>query len=395
MKWLWVFLTAIAGALAGATLLQDPGYVLVRAGDLVFESSIAAAVLTLLVVVIAAYFLSFVVRRALQSLGLLGKWRDARQQSKSIGGWRRAVLAAAAGDWRTAAQAVDGISIEPNRQLDRALITARHLVQSDDPQSLADLLAQISDEHPHLLAELQVSIARWQIEAGALTEAFDRLSNLPPSTQRAGLYAWSCVSLHRWKALAAHWPQVEKYGVLKSEAFRPQMALLRAGKAMADSVVEYPGGKANWREALKSLPKLWRSDAKTLDLWATFLAQAGGEVQARELLLHVLAKSWQPVLIRRLGLLCTTQPVAAAVEQTMELLKKHPEDIELLLASARLLRADNQPNEARRHLMSAGKILQSGPRLSAEAEELHQLIAGELGQLALISASKPASLSAH
>ena len=79
----------------------------------------------------------------------------------------------------------------------------------------------------------------------------------------------------------------------------------------------------------------------------------------------------------------------------MELLKKHPEDIELLLASARLLRADNQPNEARRHLMSAGKILQSGPRLSAEAEELHQLIAGELGQLALISASKPASLSAH
>lgn len=395
MGWLWVFLTAIAGALAGATLLHDPGYVLVRAGDLVFESSIAAAVLTLLAVVVATYFLAFVVRRVLQSLGLFGKWRDARQQNKSIGGWRRAVLAAAAGDWRTAAQAVDGISIEPNRQLDRALITARHLVQNDDPQSLTDLVDQISDEHPHLLVELQVSIARWQIEAGALTEAFDRLSHLPPSTQRAGLYAWSCVSLHRWKALAAHWPQVEKYGVLKSEVFRPQMAMLRAGKAMADSVVGDLGGKANWQVGLKSLPKLWRTDAKTIDLWATFLVQAGGEIQARELLLHVLAKSWQPVLIRRLGLLCTTQPVATTVEQTLELLKKHPQDTELLLASARLLRADNQPNEARRHLMSAGKLLQSCPPLSEEAEELHQLIAGELGQLALMSASKPASLSAH
>ena len=240
-----------------------------------------------------------------------------------------------------------------------------------------------------------MSIARWQIEAGALTEAFDRLSHLPPSTQRAGLYAWSCVSLHRWKALAAHWPQVEKYGVLKSEVFRPQMAMLRAGKAMADSVVGDLGGKANWQVGLKSLPKLWRTDAKTIDLWATFLVQAGGEIQARELLLHVLAKSWQPVLIRRLGLLCTTQPVATAVEQTLELLKKHPQDTELLLASARLLRADNQPNEARRHLMSAGKLLLSGPPLSEEAEELHQLIAGELGQLALMSASKPASLSAH
>lgn len=395
MRWLWVFLAAISGALAGATLLQDPGYVMVRAGDLVFESSIAAAVLSLLLVAIAAFFLSFVVRRTLQSLGLLGKWRVARQQSKTIGGWRRAVLAAAAGDWSTAARAVDGISIEPDRQLDRALITARHLVQNDDPQSLNALVDQISAEHPHLLAELQVSIARWQIEAGAVTEAFDRLSNLPPSTQWAGLYAWSCVSLHRWKALAAHWQQVEKYGVLKSEVFRPQMIMFRAGKAMADSVVGHPGGKAIWQAGLKGLPKQWRADANTLDLWATFLVQAGREVQARELVLHALAKSWQPVLIRRLGLLCTIKPLATAVEQATELLRKHPQDTELLLAVARLLRADNRPNEARRHLMSAGNRLRSDPPTSEEAEELRQLVAGELGQLALLNAGDVASLSAH
>ena len=395
MQWLWVFLAAISGALAGATLLQDPGYVMVRAGDLVFESSIAAAVLSLLLVAIAAFFLSFVVRRTLQSLGLLGKWRVARQQSKTIGGWRRAVLAAAAGDWSTAARAVDGISIEPDRQLDRALITARHLVQNDDSQSLNALVDQISAEHPHLLAELQVSIARWQIEAGAVTEAFDRLSNLPPSMQWAGLYAWSCVSLHRWKALAAHWQQVEKYGVLKSEVFRPQMIMFRAGKAMADSVVGHPGGKANWQAGLKGLPKRWRADANTLDLWATFLVQAGREVQARELVLHALAKSWQPVLIRRLGLLCTIKPLATAVEQATELLTKHPQDTELLLAVARLLRADNRPNEARRYLMSAGNRLRSDPPTSEEAEELRQLIAGELGQLALLNAGDVASLSAH
>jgi uncharacterized protein HemY len=395
MRWLWVFLAAISGALAGATLLQDPGYVMFRAGDLVFESSIAAAVLSLLLVAIAAFFLSFVVRRTLQSLGLLGKWRVARQQSKTIGGWRRAVLAAAAGDWSTAARAVDGISIEPDRQLDRALITARHLVQNDDPQSLNALVDQISAEHPHLLAELQVSIARWQIEAGAVTEAFDRLSNLPPSTQWAGLYAWSCVSLHRWKALAAHWQQVEKYGVLKSEVFRPQMIMFRAGKAMADSVVGHPGGKAIWQAGLKGLPKQWRADANTLDLWATFLVQAGREVQARELVLHALAKSWQPVLIRRLGLLCTIKPLATAVEQATELLTKHPQDTELLLAVARLLRADNRPNEARRHLMSAGNRLRSDPPTSEEAEELRQLVAGELGQLALLNAGDVASLSAH
>ena len=228
-----------------------------------------------------------------------------------------------------------------------------------------------------------------------MTEAFDRLSNLPPSTQWAGLYAWSCVSLHRWKALAAHWQQVEKYGVLKSEVFRPQMIMFRAGKAMADSVVGHPGGKANWQAGLKGLPKQWRADANTLDLWATFLVQAGREVQARELVLHALAKSWQPVLIRRLGLLCTIKPLATAVEQATELLTKHPQDTELLLAVARLLRADNRPNEARRHLMSAGNRLRSDPPTSEEAEELRQLVAGELGQLALLNAGDVASLSAH
>ena len=85
MKWLWVFLAAIAGALAGATLLQDPGYVMVRAGDLVFESSIAATFLTLLAVLTVVYAANYTARRLLQSLGLLGKWRVSRQQSKTMG----------------------------------------------------------------------------------------------------------------------------------------------------------------------------------------------------------------------------------------------------------------------------------------------------------------------
>lgn len=395
MKWLWVFLAAIAGALAGATLLQDPGYVMVRAGDLVFESSIAATFLTLLAVLTVFYAANYTARRLLQSLGLLGKWRVSRQQSKTTGGWRRAVLAAFAGDWRNAVQALDGISIEPHRQLDHALITARYLVQSGDGKALTALVDQIGAEHPDLLPELQVSVARWQIEAGAFAEAIDRLSGQPPSTQWAGLYAWSLASLHRWSALAAHWPQVEKYGVLKSEVFRPQMALLRAGKAMADSVAGNDGETADWQAGLKGLPKLWRDDPKTLDLWVASLVQAGGEVQARELLLHVLAKVWRPALVRRLGLLGTARPLKSTVEDSMKLLKAHPEDPELLLALARLLRADNQQSQARRYLMSAQESLQAGASLNDGADELHQLIAGELGQLVLQGANAETRLSPH
>ena len=60
MKWFWVLSTVILGALAGATLLHDPGYVLIRAGDLVFESSIAAGVIIMLILASAVSIFSLV-----------------------------------------------------------------------------------------------------------------------------------------------------------------------------------------------------------------------------------------------------------------------------------------------------------------------------------------------
>ena len=50
------------------------------------------------------------------------------------------------------------------------------------------------------------------------------------------------------------------------------------------------------------------------------------------------------------------RPLKSTVEDSMKLLKAHPEDPELLLALARLLRADNQLSQARRYLMSAQKV---------------------------------------
>ena len=47
MKWLWVLGAVIVGALAGAGWMLDPGYLLVRYGNVVLETSIAVAVLVL------------------------------------------------------------------------------------------------------------------------------------------------------------------------------------------------------------------------------------------------------------------------------------------------------------------------------------------------------------
>ena len=106
MKWFWMLSTVILGALAGATLLYDPGYVLIRAGDLVFESSIAAGVITMLILASVVSIFYAGIRRVLLSAGLLTKWRADRQHSKASHSWLRGVMAFAKGDWRGAAMAL-------------------------------------------------------------------------------------------------------------------------------------------------------------------------------------------------------------------------------------------------------------------------------------------------
>lgn len=395
MAWLWLFAAVVLGAFAGATLLQDPGYVLIRAGDLVLESSIAAGILGAAVIATGFFLTSFGVRRFLQSLGLVGQWRANRQQHKWSDSWRRSVLAFAAGDWSGAARALQGIKPDPEHQLDTLLVRAWHAVQTNNQQVLVELVHRTEVEFPALNEPLQAAISRWQLQSGALDSAFERVSALPQSTQWAGLLAWCLVEFGRWDELSAHWLEVEKWGVLKSDIFRPQMALLRAGKAMADAQAHKQAGKADWQLGLKNLPKQWRNDPKTLELWAESLVASGYEVQARELLQSVLAKHWHPSLVRRYGLLSAVKPLGNAILQTEGWLKKQPEDPELLLALGRLLRHDNKPEAARKHLLTAAAILQADAQSTEDALALNRLVVNELGQLALFSALHSRGLSTH
>ena len=47
MKWLWMLLALVLGAIAGTTWLADPGYVLIRLDGWLVETSAAVAVLVL------------------------------------------------------------------------------------------------------------------------------------------------------------------------------------------------------------------------------------------------------------------------------------------------------------------------------------------------------------
>lgn len=389
MKWFWVLSTVILGALAGATLLHDPGYVLIRAGDLVFESSIAAGILTALILASVVSIFYAGIRRVLLSVGLITKWRADRQHSKASDSWHRGVLAFARGDWQGAAMALKGAPIPRERLLESLLLRAWHLVRAGDRSALQQLLESTSANHPEHSAALELGVARWQMQDGVFEDAKKRVAELPGSTEQAGLLLWSHIQNADWSAVSAQWPMAEKQGVLKAESFRGQMALLRAGKAMADSIDAAQQDEPAWRIGLKGLPKQWQSDATTIQFFADMLLNGGHPKAARELLQQVLSKQWQPALVRAYGEISADAHLETAIEQLRGWLKKKPQDPELLLALGRLLRVNGQHTQSHKCLVTAAKTIPSGDEAtaeSAEAVELGGLVTLELGRLNLARA---------
>ena len=389
MKWFWVLSTVILGALAGATLLHDPGYVLIRAGDLVFESSIAAGILTALILASVVSIFYAGIRRVLLSVGLITKWRADRQHSKASDSWHRGVLAFARGDWQGAAMALKGAPIPRERLLESLLLRAWHLVRAGDRSALQQLLESTSANHPEHSAALELGVARWHMQDGVFEDAKKRVAELPGSTEQAGLLLWSHIQNADWSAVSAQWPMAEKQGVLKAESFRGQMALLRAGKAMADSIDAAQQDEPAWRIGLKGLPKQWQSDATTIQFFADMLLNGGHPKAARELLQQVLSKQWQPALVRAYGEISADAHLETAIEQLRGWLKKKPQDPELLLALGRLLRVNGQHTQSHKCLVTAAKTIPSGDEAtaeSAEAVELGGLVTLELGRLNLARA---------
>ena len=281
--------------------------------------------------------------------------------------------------------AVKSARVESDRQLEALLIQARHFMQAGDRDSLQQLREEASTNYPEHRQYLELSVARWQLQAGVFEYAKSFLAELPSSTEQAGLLLGSHIESNKWSAVSQQWAVAERRGVLKAEAFRAQMPLLRAGKAMADSVAATQQEEPVWRIGLRGMPKQWQADATTIRLFADMLLAQGKPQAARELIQQVLSKHWHAELVRAYGEISSVVQLDGAIDQLRSRLAKKGEDPELLLALGRLSRANGQHSQAHKYLALAAKALgsavkQPGGRL-AESDELLQLITLELGRL--------------
>ena len=76
MKWLWILLALVLGAVAGTYWLADPGYVLIRLNSWLVETSAAFALLLIMTAVAALSIGWRFLRQVSDSTGKLATWQQ-------------------------------------------------------------------------------------------------------------------------------------------------------------------------------------------------------------------------------------------------------------------------------------------------------------------------------
>ena len=334
----WLVL-AVLGALLAQLLLQDPGYVLVRFRGSDYQTTVAAGLALLLALIFGVAllwtllrlpFVAYTRRRERRARALLVDGLNAHQR----GEYQRAEQLL-----KQAAEQGDAVSLA------RTLAARAAAARGDDAAAAAHLetLGE-RDATSQALVRAELALARGN-PADALT-ALDapRAQPLPPR----GLQL-------RAEALAANGRSFEAYGLLG--ALRQQQALpaprLDALQAQwAAQSLQQAGNASELADRWDALPQGVQTTASVVAAYATRAAAMGWNEAATRSLEHALDRQWDEGLVELYGRLDVAR-LDERYTQAERWLQAHPSSPALLLAIARLAKAQGHLPQAERTLHRA------------------------------------------
>lgn len=343
----------LLGAGTSLVFTADNGYVLIRQGDTVLETSLAfftfVMIAGLILISIAWRVLAIGWRLPERLGGALSSWRDI----KAGRSFRRGLTRLFEGRWSTAEVELTRRTWNPKTRLVNYLGAARaaHMQGSferrDHYLALADACHPGSDEAV-LLTQAELLLDQKQY-ARALP-VLERLHKLTPdhpyALERLLLALWH---LQEWPRIRELLPTAEALGMAESPRFHQLQILAYA--AYLESVA---GGNVQALEdGWNAIPRKLRQDPDLVARYAGLLSQHEDQrEQALKLIQGALKHDWRPELLKLYGNLEAVKPLTqlVAVEGW---LKQHGEPAELLLLAARLSLRNQLWGKARSYLDTA------------------------------------------
>jgi HemY protein len=332
-----IALTIVAGGLLAHFWLDDPGYVAVRAGRTLFETTVPVAVLIFcgLLLLARAAASAAGARRRLAQLRAERRKRRAREDSQ------RGLLALAAGHWRRSEELMTRSVADADFPAANYLVAARAAELLDAVDRRNQWLARAQEAAPEERAAALVTLAEMQMRRGHNEAAVQTLEQLDASgdmnSRGLELLARLYQKLGRGDRLSALAPRLRSAKELpeKQVAELLAQAQLEELRALGER-----GDRATLEQTWEALPKPIRRLPQTVVAYARGLLAAGDHVAAERALREVIDATGDNPAVRLYGELSLPDALAP-LERAETWLRAKPEDPDLLATCARLcLRAD-------------------------------------------------------
>jgi len=332
-----VALALVAGGLLAHLLLIDPGYVAVRLGRTLFETTLPVFALLLA----GGYFLARTVVGAASARARLAHLRAERRKRRAREETQRGLLDLAAGNWKSAEELLSRSAQDADSPAANYLVAARAADLLDAVDRRDEWLARAQEDAPGERAAALVTLAEMQMRRGQDESALRTLEQLDASgdlnSRGVELMARLYQKLGRGAALLALGPRLRSAKELPESQVNELLAHVQLEEIRAAG--EH-SDRARLEKAWSDLPRGLRRMPQSIAAYARSAMSCQDHAAAEKALRELIDGQSDPAATRLYGDLVLADPLAP-LERAEAWLRKRPEDPELLATCARLcLRAE-------------------------------------------------------
>lgn len=357
-----IVVTVLVGAVGAQFLLADPGYVVINFRNYVVEMSVPVLAGLVAAVFLLAWSIVKILRVPRKLGRAAGRLRTGRSGQKLTRGMIEIAEGNLARGEKMLASAASGSEAPLLSYLQAA--RAAHLMGQGDRRD--NWLKQAYENMPEAANAVLLTQAEFQLDQKQYESALATLRRIeqesPNHSHALTLLARIYFQLEDWRHLSELLPRLRKVSQLDNETLElwsTRVAEEELGVAPDEAAVD-----GRWAAVTKEL----RQREGLLICFYEALARVGADLRVERELTKLLKKRWVPALVGVFGSV-TGKDTMKQLKTAEGWLDKHPEDPDLLLATARLCMRNELWGKARSYLESL-LALQPSPEVYQELGHL-------------------------
>lgn len=380
MKLLAIIVVTLVLAVSVALFaLENPGYILIAAGNWTLESTLAFTVVVLIAAFIASYYTFRFISRMRRVPGGLRYWQQRRRERKAMLFLTRGLIDLAEGHWEAAEKRVTRYVKEGHAPLLNYLAAARAAQGQGADQRRDHYLKLAHESHEEADIAVGLTQAELQLQHNQLEQALATLTHLqqlaPKHSQVLKVLAALYQQLGDWERLLELMPMLTRRKIFTNAELDKMNR--QAYLTLLNSFVKQD--KQKDEDNIKMLTSIWlripkqfQNEKEILLAYAKRMLDCGGSHQVEPLVRYALKYHRDGQLIKLYGLVQGTD-ISKQLSIAESLLAGHENDAVALLTAGRLSLRNKLWGKARSYLEASVHVSPSAEAYNELGHLLEQL----------------------